>query len=235
MSARSTTATSNASIGRPPKPANSPNHENRVTKTAVSATENATNSPGDGSTSANHGRSHSPYWGEYTLFVRRNSTRIGNPKVQRAKSGSRARLSHQTKPVEPRNNASEAVLMSPVGWQYSSPVIRWHEMNHRLSQSAGRSELNAKNRHHDPGAATANGTFTATHVPIEAHARWMPASGSRSRNLPATNGTTSSAGESFAAAPSPSSTPDTTSRRRAYASVAAAASATARRSQFMKP
>ena len=40
-----------------------PNHENRVTNTATSASEKATKVPSRGNAKANHGNNHSPYWG----------------------------------------------------------------------------------------------------------------------------------------------------------------------------
>src|SRR5439155_20621386 len=56
-----------------------PNQEKRVTNTAMSVSSNATNHRRSGSASANQGSSHRLYWGEYTLFESRNTTRIGNP------------------------------------------------------------------------------------------------------------------------------------------------------------
>ena len=84
--------------------------------------------------------------------------------------------------------------MNRVCPQYSLPVRRLQAMNHRLSQSAGRSRLNPKNSHQLLGAASTNGRFTATQAPAPAQAKWMPRSGSRSRNRPRTNGTSSRAG-----------------------------------------
>jgi hypothetical protein len=60
-------------------------------------------------------------------------------------------------------------------------------------------------------------------------------SGSRRRKRSAANGITSSAGNSFDAAPMPNSTPAETFRPRKNASMPAAANATAMRSQFMNP
>ena len=70
----------------------------------------------------------------------------------------------------------------------------WVAMNQMLSQSAGRAEFSRKNSSHPAGPPSANGTFATSQVPAAAQARWIPRSGSRPRILPATNGTTSSAG-----------------------------------------
>ncbi len=106
-------------------------------------------------------------------------------------------------------------------------------MYQRLSQSATRAALYRKNSHHPPGAARAKGRFTAIHVPAAAHASLIPRSGSFPRKRPATNATTSSIGNTLAAAPSPRSTPDHASLRRRYASVPPVANAIASRSQFI--
>ena len=147
-----------------------------------------------GSASANHGKSHNPYWGEYTLLVRRNRIRIGRPSVQRGNPGSRPAFSRQTSATVVANASPDATLIRRTFPHEKSPVTRWQAMNHRLSQSAGRAELKRKNSHQPVGAATANGRLRASHAPAAAHARWIPRSGSRAWNRPATNGTTSRAG-----------------------------------------
>jgi hypothetical protein len=71
--ARSIAAISNPPSGVPWNPAKAgspeaaesrPNQVNLVTNTATSAASNAANSHGLGRARANHGSSHSPYWGE---------------------------------------------------------------------------------------------------------------------------------------------------------------------------
>ena len=70
-------------------PVYAPKNQNRVTNTATSATSNATNRRNRGMVSANHGRSHSEYCGEYTLFVSRKQISNGTPHAHRGNDGSR--------------------------------------------------------------------------------------------------------------------------------------------------
>ena len=98
----------------------------------------------------------------------------GRPSVQRANPGSRAAFHRQTTPAThartaiPRHHVDRAAC-----WRTSRGRRRrrWHAMNQRLSQSAGRAELKRKNSHQPVGAASANGRFTTIQDPAAAHAR----------------------------------------------------------------
>src|ERR687897_2939834 len=102
----------------------------------MSAASNAMKRRRLGSASANHGKSQTLYCGEYTLLVSRKITRIGKPRVHRAKPGWRRPLIVHTIATHPRNNASDPRLTRRVFVQ-PIPVACSHTMNHRLSQSAG--------------------------------------------------------------------------------------------------
>src|SRR2546423_1237854 len=102
-------------------------------KTATSVTSNSTNNPNgeigprDGMASANHGNSHSPYCGEYTLFVRRNRIRNGRTKVHRGKSGSRRFFANHTR-IEPSTNVTaERTFTRPAAGRGGRPSCtgRW--------------------------------------------------------------------------------------------------------------
>src|SRR5205807_832510 len=151
----------NASVQPFGPPTRWPKNANRVTNTATSAASNARNSRRSGSTSANHGSSHRPYCGEYTLFVRRNSARIGKPRCHRGVSGSRATLTAHTRATDPTNATTENRLTNPVLRQPRCPR-GLHEMNHRLSQSATRLALNLKNSLQAWNRSSMNGTSTAS-------------------------------------------------------------------------
>ena len=163
--------------------------------TATSAASKATNSLASGSASANHGSSHSPYCGEYTLFVSRKSATRGKPNVQAGKSGSRDCRAAQTIPASTTSASAEAGFSTSEDHEHAPvPCSRSHATNHRLSQSAPRPPLNRKNVAQECGAARANGRFVTSHAaaapPAIAAAR--PRSPRRSR--PITKGTTSRAG-----------------------------------------
>src|SRR2546423_13251125 len=124
-----------------------PKNANRVTNTAMSAASNAMNHRSSGRTSANQGRSHRPYWGEYTLFESRKSTRIGNPRCHLGVSGSRRTFQAHTAADATTNATTEKRLTVPVSPHPPDPNGS-HAMNHRLSQSARRWVLYRKNPIH---------------------------------------------------------------------------------------
>src|SRR5438309_10688055 len=101
-----------------------PNHENRVTNTATSEASNARKSHGLGRARANHGRSHNPYCGEYTLLVRRNTTRRGKPNVHRGKPGRRVRRSHQTSTATTMKSPRDSSLTIRMDQEHPAPPWR---------------------------------------------------------------------------------------------------------------
>ncbi len=128
----------------------------------MSVSSNSANSVGLGRARANHGSSHRPYWGEYTLLVSRNKARMGNPRVHRGKPGATRRRTSHTAPTEATRSSAENRfrafgLHEHPGWWWS----RVHTTNHRLSQSAPRLPLNLKKVAHDPNPPTTNGRLTA--------------------------------------------------------------------------
>jgi hypothetical protein len=76
------------------------------------------------------------------------------------------------------NRISDHALTVPVEMQAASQCL--HAMYQRLSKSATRPELKRKNSNQAPGAAIANGRFTAIQVPSVHHSTRTERSGSRS-------------------------------------------------------
>ena len=99
------------------------------------------------------------------MLASRNATSSGNPRVQRGKSGWRFARVHHTAAAMTRKASRDSPFTSLI-WaaesgQLPPPCSRSHTMNHRLSQSAVRVELNRKKVDHAFGANIAKGTFTA--------------------------------------------------------------------------